>query len=95
MNRAKAQRLERGDAPEIVDLSFNPTNVAMDSDEGFEPFPPPTKSRGRGGGRGRGGRGRGRGELLSYPFKIAERLQCVPESFIEPNINTFAPIVGR
>uniref|UniRef100_A0A3Q3WFJ2 Double-strand break repair protein n=1 Tax=Mola mola TaxID=94237 RepID=A0A3Q3WFJ2_MOLML len=95
MNRAKAQRLERGDAPEIVDLSFNPTDVAMDSDEGFEPFPLPTRSRGRGGGRGRGGRGRGRGELLSYPFTIAERLQCVPESFIEPNINTFAPIVGR
>uniref|UniRef100_A0A3Q3WFJ8 Double-strand break repair protein MRE11 n=1 Tax=Mola mola TaxID=94237 RepID=A0A3Q3WFJ8_MOLML len=92
MNRAKAQRLERGDAPEIVDLSFNPTDVAMDSDEGFEPFPLPTRSRGRGGGRGRGGRGRGRGELLSYPFTIAERLQCVPESFIEPNINTFAPI---
>lgn len=65
INRAKAHRLERGNAPGGLDVFDEPADVTMDSDEGSVPFPPPTRGRGRG-GRGRGGRGRGRGELLCH-----------------------------
>uniref|UniRef100_A0A146WII7 Double-strand break repair protein n=1 Tax=Fundulus heteroclitus TaxID=8078 RepID=A0A146WII7_FUNHE len=56
INRARAHRLERGDP----DLSDEPDDVTLDSDEGPGTLPAPTRGRGRG-GRGRGGRGRGRG----------------------------------
>lgn len=65
-DRAKAHRLDRGNAPGDLAVFDEPADVAMDSDEGLAPLPPPTRGRGRG-GRGRGGRGRGRGELLCYP----------------------------
>uniref|UniRef100_A0A673AXS8 Double-strand break repair protein n=1 Tax=Sphaeramia orbicularis TaxID=375764 RepID=A0A673AXS8_9TELE len=61
MNRAKAQRLERGEPDQ--DISDELGDVVMDSDEEPNPLPPPTRGRGRGAGsRGRGGRGRGRGK---------------------------------
>ncbi|XP_031716967.1 double-strand break repair protein MRE11 isoform X2 [Anarrhichthys ocellatus] len=63
INRAKAQRLERGNEPADSDI-FN--ELALDSDEGSAPFSPLTRGRGRG-GRGRGGRGRGRGATASEP----------------------------
>lgn len=64
MNRAKAQRLERGEPNR--DISDELGDVAMDSDEEPNPLPPPTRGRGRGAGsRGRGGRGRGRGAAAS------------------------------
>ncbi|XP_075956575.1 double-strand break repair protein MRE11 [Anarhichas minor] len=63
INRAKAQRLERGNEPADSDIS---NELALDSDEGSAPFSPPTRGRGRG-GRGRGGRGRGRGATASEP----------------------------
>lgn len=60
LNRAKAHRIERGDAPEDLDLSDEP-DVSMDSDEDSAP-PPPTRGRGRGGrGRGQTTARRGRG----------------------------------
>uniref|UniRef100_A0A8C7ZGV7 Double-strand break repair protein n=1 Tax=Oryzias sinensis TaxID=183150 RepID=A0A8C7ZGV7_9TELE len=61
MNRAKAHRIERGENPEDRNISDELGDVALDSDEGSDPFPPPSRGRGRG-GRARGGRGRGRGE---------------------------------
>ncbi|XP_030008937.1 double-strand break repair protein MRE11 [Sphaeramia orbicularis] len=64
MNRAKAQRLERGEPDQ--DISDELGDVVMDSDEEPNPLPPPTRGRGRGAGsRGRGGRGRGRGAAAS------------------------------
>lgn len=74
INRAKAHRLERGDVPGDRDVTDEPADVAMDSDEGSVPLPPPARGRGRG-GRARGGRGRGRGELLYYLSQLAERVR--------------------
>ncbi|MED6234632.1 meiotic recombination [Ataeniobius toweri] len=60
INRARAHRLEHGDP----DVSDEPADVAMDSDEGSVALPAATRGRGRG-GRARGGRGRGRGAAAS------------------------------
>ncbi|MEQ2290304.1 meiotic recombination [Ameca splendens] len=60
INRARAHRLERGDP----DVSDEPADVTMDSDEGSVTLPAATRGRGRG-GRARGGRGRGRGAAAS------------------------------
>uniref|UniRef100_A0A673B0H2 Double-strand break repair protein MRE11 n=1 Tax=Sphaeramia orbicularis TaxID=375764 RepID=A0A673B0H2_9TELE len=46
MNRAKAQRLERGEPDQ--DISDELGDVVMDSDEEPNPLPPPTRGRGRG-----------------------------------------------
>lgn len=73
MNRAKANRLVRGDGAAHLNLLDEPADVAMDSDEGSAPLPPPARGRGRG-GRGRGGRGRGRGEWLYYLSRLAESM---------------------
>uniref|UniRef100_A0A673B074 Double-strand break repair protein n=1 Tax=Sphaeramia orbicularis TaxID=375764 RepID=A0A673B074_9TELE len=71
MNRAKAQRLERGEPDQ--DISDELGDVVMDSDEEPNPLPPPTRGRGRGAGsRGRGGRGRGRGKTPSSSSSFAK-----------------------
>ncbi|KAM4627357.1 double-strand break repair protein MRE11 isoform 1-T2 [Polymixia lowei] len=75
-DRAKALRLERGEAPQDLDISDELADVAMDSDEG--PAPPPTRGRGRG-SRGRGGRGRGRGAAPPDP-KPASRGRTLKSS---------------
>lgn len=56
--------MERGD----LDLSDEPADVTMDSDEESGTLPAPTRGRGRGGGRGRGSRGgaKGGGESLTW-----------------------------
>lgn len=74
ISRAKAHRQERGNDPGHLDMSDEVADVAMDSDEGSVPFPPPTRGRGRG-GRGRGGRGRGRGELLYYLSQLRSEVE--------------------
>ncbi|KAF7663348.1 hypothetical protein LDENG_00211740 [Lucifuga dentata] len=68
INRAKAARLERGDARVDSDISNEFANVNMDSDEGSAPIAPSTQGRGsRGRGRGSRGKGRGRGVTASEP----------------------------
>ncbi|XP_023207127.1 double-strand break repair protein MRE11 isoform X1 [Xiphophorus maculatus] len=61
INRARAHRMERGD----LDLSDEPADVTMDSDEESGTLPAPTRGRGRGGGRGRGSRGGAKGSAAS------------------------------
>lgn len=63
INRAKANRLERGDRPVDPDVSDELADVNMNSDEDSVPVPAPTRGRGRG-SRARGGRGRGRGDTF-------------------------------
>uniref|UniRef100_A0A8C6MDR1 Double-strand break repair protein n=1 Tax=Nothobranchius furzeri TaxID=105023 RepID=A0A8C6MDR1_NOTFU len=58
MNRAKANRLERGEESVDQDMPDVDMNFA---DDDVVASPAPTRGRGRG-GRGRGGRGRGKGE---------------------------------
>ncbi|XP_029571734.1 double-strand break repair protein MRE11 isoform X1 [Salmo trutta] len=77
LNRAKAHRIERGDAPEDLDLSDEP-DVSMDSDEDSAP-PPPTRGRGRGGrGRGQTTARRGRGAAEPKPAGQARSQKVNP-----------------
>uniref|UniRef100_A0A1A7WZE2 Double-strand break repair protein n=1 Tax=Iconisemion striatum TaxID=60296 RepID=A0A1A7WZE2_9TELE len=63
MNRAKANRLERGEEPVDQDVDMN-----FDDDDDVVASPAPTRGRGRGGrGRGRGGRGRGKAASEAKP----------------------------
>ncbi|CAB1348227.1 unnamed protein product [Coregonus sp. 'balchen'] len=82
LNRAKAHRIERGDAPEDLDLSDEP-DVSMDSDEDSA-HPPPTRGRGRGGrGRGQTTARRGRGAAAAE-LKPAGRARSQKASVVNP-----------